>query len=264
MTPAPTTSLRIWPPSLPVDATGRTASPSAARPARLVLRRRRFDDGGLGGAARGGDEIRLAGRIGNDRRPDVFERRFGGGDAVGGGVAAARAAGAGLQRMVGRQVGSIGRRSGGRRRIRARRRRGLVGGRRRGTWPAAAGATGGLGDVVGKAATGSGACAWRLRRPGAVLGMFAARGSWLLRMPVSMVASRSTTWPSVPCTVSSESWVRWTSRLSALGVGAFDAARDRRHALAFDLDQQVGKPALDRAEMVEARVGGVELLDQLA
>ena len=55
----------------------------------LVLRRRRFDDGGLGGAAGGGDEIRLAAGIGNDRRPDVFERRFGGGDALGGRIAAA-------------------------------------------------------------------------------------------------------------------------------------------------------------------------------
>ena len=50
--------------------------------------------------------------------------------------------------------------------------------------------------------------------------------------------------------------------LERVGFGALDAGARRRHALAFHLDQQVGEPALDRAEMVEARVGGVELLDQ--
>ncbi len=36
-----------------------------------------------------------------------------------------------------------------------------------------------------------------------------------------------------------------------------------RHALVLEMDQELGQPALDRFEMVETGVGGVELLDQL-
>ena len=50
--------------------------------------------------------------------------------------------------------------------------------------------------------------------------------------------------------------------LERIGFGVLDAAARSRHALAFEVDQEVGKPALDGAEMIEARVGGVELLDQ--
>ena len=50
--------------------------------------------------------------------------------------------------------------------------------------------------------------------------------------------------------------------LERVGFGVFHAAAWRRHALTFHLDQEIGQSALDRAEMVEARVGGVELLGQ--
>ncbi len=60
----------------------------------------------LGGAPRGGDEVRLAAGVGNDRRLGRTERRLGGGDAIRRrtGVAPAGHARARLERMVGRQV----------------------------------------------------------------------------------------------------------------------------------------------------------------
>ena len=92
----------------------------------------------------------------------------------------------------------------------------------------------------------------------------------LPRIPVSIMASRSTTCPSVPWTASSKSWVFFsvclrsaTSRWSASTSGGRPAAAPEvRYALVLEMDQQLGKPALDRLEMVETGVGGVELLDQ--
>ena len=40
-------------------------------------------------------------------------------------------------------------------------------------------------------------------------------------------------------------------------------AREVRHTLVLEVDEQLGEPALDRLEVIEPRVGGVELLDQL-
>ena len=214
----PTTSLRIEPQSLPVsDWPGSSPAGSGAR---LSFGGRRFDDRGLGSAAGGGDEIRFAGRVGDDRRAYVFERRLGGGDALGGRVATGTS-GAGLKRMVGRKVRvdraplqrrcRICARHGRHVRNRSVLEHGRLRGRdrrARSACPEAAGS----GSAEKRSAGTLGA---RFRGSG----IAAARGSGLPRMPASIVASRSTTWPSVPCTASSESWVRWTSRLIASASG---------------------------------------------
>ena len=71
---------------------------------RLVVGRR--GGGGLRGATRGGDEIRLFARLGRDRRFGVTDGSFGSSDPIGCRRHRARTGGgAGLQRMIGRQIG---------------------------------------------------------------------------------------------------------------------------------------------------------------
>ena len=57
--------------------------------------------------------------------------------------------------------------------------------------------------------------------------------------------------------------MRWTSRLSASDLGQLGGAADPPwDALVLEMDEQFGQPALDRFEVAEAGVGGVELFDQ--
>ena len=81
----------------------------------------------------------------------------------------------------------------------------------------------------------------------------------------SIMARRSTTWPSVPCTASSAFWVRAISLLEFDDAGRVffaQAAGVFVGADFFDVDQKIGEAALDGFEMAEARVGGVQPLHQ--
>ena len=92
-----------------------------------------------------------------------------------------------------------------------------------------AGGISGGASVASAAATGASGGANSSGAANAAAGAFSgilaplARGD--SRSELSMVASRSTTSPSVPCTASSESCVRWTSRVSASLAGAGAGAR---------------------------------------
>ena len=154
----------------------------------------------------------------------------------------------------GGRFGSIGRRSDSGRRVRARRRRRLGGGRlaeHRGLRRRHRRARHACPED-GRPGSADGRRCHRHRRRRALLGRCwrarqrVADAGFDRRQPVDHVAERA---------------VHALERilgaldvaLERIGVRALDAGAPRRHALAFHLDQQVGEPALDRAEVVEAR-----------
>ena len=86
------------------------------------------------------------------------------------------------------------------------------------------------------------------------------------RMSPSILASRSTTSAKVPCTLSTESWVRAMSCLRSSTAGKASARRPeawRVGAHILDMHQQVAQAPLDRLELAEPRFGSVQLLHQL-
>ena len=94
----------------------------------------------------------------------------------------------------------------------------------------------------------------------------AARGRRSPRISFSIMARRSTTWPSVPCTASSASWVRAMSCLSSSTPATLSARRPPPSLLARISSiwtSRSAEPALDRFQMAEAGIGSVQLLDQL-
>ncbi len=214
---------------------------------RALRPRVRLLPGGLGGAAGGGNEARFA--AGGGGRRAGAERGLRGGDADGGIGLQMRRAGAGLERLVVRQIG-IRWQMGGRRHAPLRRRRDRHG-RSRFRRHRRRNARGVLDEgrrLRGRPALG------RARRAYLVAKFVFDRGQ-----PFDDVAERA---------------VHRIERILRARDTEFDVVDARRLLLAqaacarirphlFEVDQKVGDTALDPFQMAEPGVGGVELLHQL-